>query len=206
METVMAVCIGIGLAAACGFRVFVPLLVMGIGVHTGSVPTSPGFAWVGSWPGLIALGTATVVEVVAYYVPWLDHALDTIASPAAAVAGTVAMAAVLPDMPGWLKWSSAVIAGGGPATVVQSGTVVTRALSGVTTGGLGNHVVSTGELIGAIVLATLALLVPIAAAIVAICVVVWVGKRMGRWVFRRSTPERVPPVNEGAVLADGGGI
>lgn len=185
MEILVAICAGIGLAAACGFRVFAPLLAMGIGVHAEAIAPGKGFEWVGSWPALIALGAATLTEVSAYYIPWLDHALDTIATPAALVAGTVAMGAVMPDMPGWLKWSSALIAGGGSAGVIQGGTVLTRTLSGATTGGLGNFVVSTGELIGAIVLAMLAILVPIVAALVVMILIMAIVKQLMRWMRRR---------------------
>jgi hypothetical protein len=36
--------------------------------------------WLGSDAALVAFATALVVEIGAYYVPWLDNALDTIAT------------------------------------------------------------------------------------------------------------------------------
>ena len=68
--------------------------------------------------GRIVLGVASVLEVGAYYIPVVDHLLDTIASPAAVVAGTVAAGALLPfgaEMHPAVKWAAALIAGGGAA-------------------------------------------------------------------------------------------
>lgn len=186
MDTLLSVCIGIGLSAACGFRVFVPLLVMNIASLSGHLTLAHGFEWIGSNPALIAFSVATCVEIGGYYIPWVDHALDTIATPAAIVAGTLVTASVVGDMSPFLKWTLAAIAGGGAAGLVQGTTVVTRAASALTTGGLGNPVVSTLELGGALLTSVLAVVVPIAAlALVALLLLVF-----GRKLFRRSrTPE-----------------
>src|SRR5258705_403728 len=143
METLFGVCMGIGLAAACGFRVFVPLLVMSIASLSGHLTLAPSFQWIGSYPALIAFSVATALEIAAYYVPWLDHLLDTIATPAAIVAGTVVTASMISGMSPFLQWTLAAIAGGGAAGLVQGATVLTRAASTATTGGLGNPLVAT---------------------------------------------------------------
>src|SRR6185503_12680871 len=119
METVLSICVGIGLSAACGFRIFVPLLALSIAALSGHVHLSSGFAWIGTTPALIALSVATALEIAAYYVPWLDHALDTIATPAAVIAGTMTTAALVTDVSPFLKWTLAIIAGGGAAGLVQ---------------------------------------------------------------------------------------
>src|SRR5262245_48542127 len=126
METVLAIALGLALSAACGFRVFLPLLGLGLAQATGHLTLASKFAWLGSTPALIILGVATVVEIAAYYIPWLDHLLDTIASPAAVVAGIVATAAVLTDVDPVWRWTLAVIAGGGLAATVQGSTVLAR--------------------------------------------------------------------------------
>src|SRR5436309_7251833 len=105
METVLSLLIGIGLSAACGFRVFVPLLVVSVASHTGHLHLSSGFEWMGSDAALIAFAVATVLEVAAYYIPWLDNLLDTIASPAAVIAGTMVTASLVTDMSPFLKRS-----------------------------------------------------------------------------------------------------
>jgi hypothetical protein len=122
---------------------------------------APGFEWIGTYPALIAFATATVIEVAAYFVPWLDNLLDAIATPTAVVAGVVATAAMITGMAPLLKWTLSVIAGGGAAGVVQASTVTVRAASTATTGGLGNPLVAISEFVSSIVTTVLAIIVPI---------------------------------------------
>ena len=130
-------------------------------------------AWLASDVALVAFATATVLEIVAYYVPWLDNLLDTIATPAAVTAGIMVTAAATPDLPPFLRWTLAIVAGGGTAGVVQASTALLRVKSSTFTAGAGNPVVATGELGGSIVLSLLALLAPLfALAVVAILLVV----------------------------------
>src|SRR5215471_8006470 len=117
--TILSICLGIGLSAACGFRVFVPLLVMNLASMSGHLTLAAGFAWIGSYPALIAFSVATVLEIAGYYIPWVDHLLDTIATPSAIIAGTIVTASVVTGMSPFLKWTLAVIAGGGAAALVQ---------------------------------------------------------------------------------------
>jgi hypothetical protein len=183
MELLSAIAAGIALAAACGFRVFLPLMATSIAARAGYIHPSGGFEWLDSNVALALFGAAAVAEVGAYYIPWLDHALDTIASPAAVIAGTIVAAAALGDVHPALKWSSALIAGGGAAAAVQGGTVATRAVSGGTTGGLGNPVVATFELVASIVMSILAIVVPILALILTIVLLFFVF-RVARRFFR----------------------
>jgi len=182
METLLAVALGLALSAACGFRVFVPLLALGAAQATGHLALAPKFAWLGSTPALIILGVATGLEIGAYYIPWLDHLLDTIASPAAIVAGIVATASVVTDIDPLWRWTLAVIAGGGLAGAVQGSTVLVRGLSTAASGGLTNPVVATGELGGAVAISIFALLVPlltlIAVVIGILLTVLWVRRRL----------------------------
>lgn len=179
-ETATAVALGVALAAACGFRVFLPLFGMGMAAHFGQLALAPDLRWAASTPALVALGTATVAEVAAYYIPWLDHALDVLASPAAVLAGVVASAAVLVDLPPLVRWGTALVAGGGAAGLVQGATVLARAKSGLVTGGAANPLVATAELAGALVVTLLALLLPVLALVVAAAVVVWAWRRRRR--------------------------
>ncbi len=160
-ELIISVIVGVGLSAACGFRVFIPPLVMCIAAKAGHVSFGAEFAWMETNVALVTFSIAAILEIGAYYIPWLDNALDTIAAPAAVVAGTMTTAAMLGDISPWLKWSLAAIAGGGAAGAVQVTTTVARGASSVLTGGLGNWVVSTGEGIGAVITAILAIVVPI---------------------------------------------
>jgi hypothetical protein len=169
VQTLLSVVLGIGLSAACGFRIFVPFLLVGVAARTGHVTLGDSFAWMSSTPALVILGVATVLEIGAYYVPWLDHALDVLATPSAVVAGVVMTASVVTGLDPMLKWTLALIAGGGIAATVQAVTVGTRKVSLVTTGGLANPIVSTMELAGAAGLAILAITLPL----LAFAVVVW---------------------------------
>jgi len=171
MDIVLSILIGIGLSAACGFRVFVPMAGLSLASITGHITLSPEFAWLGTWTALIAFSTATVLEIAAYYIPWLDNILDSLMTPAAIVAGIIATASVVADMSPFLKWTLAVIAGGGVAAVMQGGTVAIRASSSGATGGLANFSLSTVELIGAIIITILAFFLPIIAffLVIVIC-------------------------------------
>lgn len=182
IETLLSLCIGVGLSAACGFRVFVPLLVMSIASLMGWFEPMKGFEWLAIPSVCIGLAVATVCEIGAYYIPWVDNALDTIATPAAMVAGTLTTMAVSSgEMSQFASWAVAIIVGGGTATAVQMGTVAVRGLSTATTGGIANPVVSTGEWIGAIVVSVLSLIVPVLVVIVGIIAVVIVF----RWIKRK---------------------
>ena len=168
METAVSIALGIGLAAAVGFRVFLPLLIASIAAHTGHIHLDANFAWLGSLPAMTMLGVAAVVEVLAYYLPAVDNLLDTITTPLALAAGTIVSAAVITDLPPLIKWSTAIIAGGGVAAITQGVTTLVRAKSTAFTAGLGNPVISTVEMIAAVVVALLAVLAPlIAIALVA---------------------------------------
>ena len=190
MEIALAVIAGIGLSAACGFRVFVPLLLASIGVHTGYLSVGTSFNWLGSDWALVCLGVATVVEIVAYYVPWLDHALDTVATPAAVIAGSLLTMSQLQGVSGGanqgLNWVMSIIMGGGVALLVQLSTVLLRFASTATTGGLGNSVFSTGEHVLAVIFALLAILIPLLliAAFVGVCA----------WYIHRRSKMRKPAV------------
>ena len=175
METLLSILVGVGLSAACGFRVFIPPLVISIAAQAGHLTLSPGFAWMGTQPALIAFAVATVLEVAAYYVPWLDNLLDTISTPAAIVAGTVVTAAMVTGMSPFLKWTLAVIAGGGAAGLVQGSTVFARGLSTAATGGLANPIVATVELGGSILTSILSIVVPVLALLLLVVLAVVIG-------------------------------
>ena len=160
-ESLVSLALGLGLSAACGFRVFVPLLAISLAARHDYVQLSSGFSWMASDAALIVFATATLLEIGAYYVPWLDNFLDAVATPAAIVAGIVASASVFVDLPPLVKWSVALIGGAGAAGLVQGATVLLRLKSLATTGGAGNPVVSTAELAGSTATSLLAIAVPV---------------------------------------------
>lgn len=163
LETLTSLLMGLGLAAACGFRVFVPLFIMSLASHGGYLELSEGFAWIGTSPALLAFAVATLLEIGAYYIPWVDSVLDTLTVPAAIVAGSLVTASTLTGVDPFLSWTLAAIGGGGTAGLVQLTTTAARQASLLTTGGLANPIVSTAEATGSFLLATLAVLVPVIA-------------------------------------------
>lgn len=183
MDAFLSIVLGIALAAATGFRVFVPLLVAGLAARAGWLPLTDTFAWLDSTPALLMLGTAALLEALAYAIPGLDHLLDVLAGPVAVVAGAVASASVMADVSPALMWPLAIIAGGGIAGAVKGSAAVVRAQTGMATAGLGNPVVSTFETVGAIVLSVFALLLPIAALVAIVALLLWTMRKVGRFVF-----------------------
>ncbi|HSB78186.1 MAG TPA: DUF4126 domain-containing protein [Candidatus Methylomirabilis sp.] len=185
MDALFSIGLGLGLSAACGFRVFVPLLVMSIAALSGHLHLAPGFEWIGTVPALLAFATATLLEVLAYAIPWLDHVLDTLATPAAVLAAMLVSASVTEDSSPLLRWGIAVIAGGATAGVVQGATVLLRLQSAAATGGIGNPLISFLELIGAFTTAILALILPMAILFLLVVLCVLVFRASGRFLFGR---------------------
>lgn len=172
-EIILTILMGIGLSAASGFRIFVPFLIISIASLSGYLTLSEPFTWIGTVPALITFSVATIFEIAAYYIPWVDNILDTIASPVAIIAGIILVASVVSGMSPLLKWTLAIVAGGGIAGTIQTLTGVTRIASTTTTGGLGNPVVSSAELGGSVVLAAISVLVPLIAGIIVLILLVW---------------------------------
>jgi hypothetical protein len=183
-DLALSVALGIGLAAATGFRIFLPMLVTSIAANTGQLPLAESFAWLGTPTALIVLGVAALAEIFAYYVPGVDNLLDTLATPAALVAGTVISAAVITDLPPMVKWATAIIAGGGVAGLMQSTTALLRAKSTMFTGGVGNPVLATTEFGSSLIVSLLALAAPFIALLLVV-LFLWLALRFLLRLARR---------------------
>lgn len=152
------------------------------------IPVNENFEWLSGLPVLITTGIATIVEVLAYYIPFIDHLLDTISVPMATIAGSVLFASQFADLGTFPQWALALIAGGGTAATISSGFAGLRAASTATTGGLGNSVVGTAETAGSGIMTFLAIAAPVIAGICAIAIVisiVFFGRRIWR-KFRKN--------------------
>lgn len=178
IEWILSACVGVGLAACCGFRVFVPLLIAGIATRLGFLHPDGDFSWISSWPALLGLGVATVLEFVAYYIPWLDNALDAIATPAAVMAGTLLSTSFFNIDTPLLSWGLGLMLGGGSAGLIQAGTSLLRLGSTATTGGLGNPVVATGENVASVRFSLLAIFMPLVGVIVLGLIVLYFVSRI----------------------------
>lgn len=194
MEIAAGILLGIGLAASSGFRVFLPLLVTSIASQLGYLHLSPGFEWMGSWIALISFATATAAEITAYYIPWLDNALDTISGPLAMVAGTVLTASFITDVNPLVQWTLGIIVGGGTAGIVKVGASAARLTSTATTGGLGNAAVATSENILSFVMSIMAFVIRLITALIVIAIIVYLFRKFSelrekKWKFFRKEKE-----------------
>lgn len=194
VEALVGVAVGLGLAAAAGFRVFVPLLAVAVAARAGVIELSPGFVWLAETPSLAALGTATVLEVAAYAVPWLDQLLDLVATPAAMLAGMLATASVVVDLPPLIKWSAVLLAAGA-AGITQGATVFTRFKSTTLTAGAGNPAVATFELISAVVTSVFALFLPLLTLVAVLLLLLFFVRRAHGVIFGRRSAKAASTSN-----------
>ena len=175
----VAISLGLGLAAASGFRVFLPPLLLSGAINIGIVEPSGQLEMLDGWMSFSVLLLAVILEIGSYLIPWLDNVLDLVASPAAVVAGIAMMGSVIGAETSFdpiVQWTIAIVGGGGVSGTVQAGTVATRAVSTGTTGGLANPLISVFEAMMAVVVTLLALLAPLLCLIVVIIGTVYASK------------------------------
>lgn len=178
LDTIIGILLGISLSAAVGFRIFVPLLVMSLASLGDYLSLSSGFEWIGTFPALMIFSVATLFEIAAYFIPFIDNILDTIAAPTAVIAGTIVMASTIVELEPLFKWTLAIIAGGGAAGLVQSLTTLTRGTSSITTSGLGNPIISATETGASVGISIFAIIFPLAFGAIIILFLIWVGKKV----------------------------
>lgn len=193
LSYVLSAFIGIGLAAATGFRVFLPMFAVSLASYFHWIPMNEHFEWLSGLPALITTGIATIAEILAYYIPFVDHLLDAISVPLATVAGSVLFASQFADLGTFPQWGLALIAGGGTAATISSGFAGIRAASTATTGGLGNSVVGTTETAGAGIMAILAMAAPVIAALFAVILIILIVV-FGRKIWRKFRKKNVEPL------------
>lgn len=164
-ETLISICLGIGLSASVGFRVFLPLFALSLAAYFDVWQLNESWQWVGSTTALITLGVATLAEIIAYFIPYIDNLLDSIAVPLAGIAGTVVMLSTVANLDPVITWSLAIIAGGGTAAAIAGTSGTTRLASTVTTAGVANPLVSTLETGTSLIMSIISIFMPIVAVI-----------------------------------------
>ncbi len=184
-DTIISVFLGIGLAASVGFRVFLPLFALSLASYFNVWELNDSWEWIGSLAAVIALGVAMLVEIFAYFIPWVDNILDSVAVPLAAIAGTAVMVSTVADLDPIVTWALAIIAGGGTATAIKGAGATGRLASTATTGGLGNPIISTVETGTAVVVSTASIFAPILAAVLVIIILVIIFT-----IYRKLRPAR----------------
>jgi hypothetical protein len=160
--------------------VFIPMLAGALASRFGLIHLSESMTWLSSLPAIILFGTAAVAEVVAYYIPFVDNLLDTIATPLSVGAGTVLAASILPvngNEP--LRWVVGLLAGGSAAGVIQLGTGLLRLFSSEATVGTGNAVVATSENAAAVTGSVLSFFIPVVIALLLVVLIGWIVVRLG---------------------------
>ncbi len=167
---------GIALSACAGFRVFIPMLAGALAGHFNIISLPNDMEWLSSWPAIACFGTAAVAEVSAYYIPFIDNLLDTIATPLSVGAGTVLASSILPigDQEPLVRWGIGFLAGGSVAGTIQMGTGLLRLFSSKATLGTGNAIVATTENAAALSISALSFFIPVVIAILVIALIVWI--------------------------------
>ncbi|PIA77394.1 hypothetical protein BFR04_08070 [Gaetbulibacter sp. 4G1] len=186
IETIISICLGVGLAASVGFRVFLPLFALSLASYFDVWQLNESWQWIGSTTALITLGVATLVEIFAYFIPYIDNLLDSIAVPLAALAGTAVMMSTVADLSPVVTWSLAIIAGGGTAAAIAGTSSTTRLASTATTGGLGNPIVSSLETGTSIVMSIVSIFLPVI-AIILVAIILFIIFRLYK-KFRPTNP------------------
>ncbi len=184
-ETIISIFLGIGLAASVGFRIFLPLFALSLASYFDVWDLNENWQWLGSLAAVITFGVATLVEIFAYFIPFVDNLLDGFAVPLAAIAGTAVMVSTVADLDPVVTWSLAIIAGGGTATAIKGAGATGRLASSASTGGMGNPLVSTIETGTAIVVTTASIFSPILAAVLVIIILFIIFK-----VYRMLRPKK----------------
>lgn len=184
-ETMLSIFLGVGLAASVGFRVFLPLFALSLAAYFGTWELNESWQWIGSLAALLTLGVATVIEVFAYFIPWIDNLLDSIAIPLAAIAGTAVMVSTVAGLDPVVTWSLAIIAGGGTATAIKGAGATGRLASTATTGGFANPVVATVETGTAVAVTAASIFAPMLAAILVIIILVIIFR-----IYRKLRPKK----------------
>lgn len=175
-ETILSIFLGVGLSTAVGFRIFVPLFALSLASYFELIPLNESWEWIGNSNTLIIVAIATLFEVFAYFIPWFDNLLDTIAVPLAAIAGTLVMVSTIVDLSPAFTWALAIIAGGGTASIVQGATTTTRLASTTTTGGIANPLITTVETGGAVAMSAFAIFFPFIAIILVVLLLLFLKK------------------------------
>jgi hypothetical protein len=187
LDTFLELMLAISLSAASGFRVFVPLLSLSAAAVIGHLDLPTRFDWIENPQALGLFAIATILEIIGYSIPWLDHALDVIATPAAIISGTVVAASLAPEMDPLVQWTLALVAGGATAGITKGIMNVLRGVSTTATGGLTNPVFSAIELVISIVLSGLAITVPVVAGGLVILILGFAIYRIWRFFATRQS-------------------
>lgn len=180
MNALISLSIGVGLSTSTGFRVLVPFACLSAAALYGGFALPAEMVWLDSLPVFIGLLVATVLEIAAFYVPWVNDVLDTIEFPAAVIAGTYLTGSFAADLPTLLQWSTALAVGGGAAGTIQGMTGITRLATNSATGGCASPVTASLEWMSSVMLSILSLTLPLLALVLVVMVLLFALRRLSK--------------------------
>jgi hypothetical protein len=178
---VFALLMGFSLAATCGLRAFLPLLIISIGAKAGIITLSQSFDWMQSWPALICFGSATLIEIVGDKFPVVDHFLDSIGIVIRPVAGALAATSLIQGLDPLTTLVIGIIMGSAIAGVTHTIKASTRLASTAFTAGIANPLLSLLEDVATFFTGALSLVLPWITAIAVVVALIVAG----RIAFRR---------------------
>ena len=159
MDFLLNLIMGICLSATSGFRIFVPFLFISFASLNGDLSLSEGFTWIASYPALIIFFVLTIAEIIGYYNPWIDDALDLLTTTLSLFSGLLIIRIFIIDTNPFFAWGISLVIGIAAALTVQFLTDKARTLTAFFKSGYGNPVVSTAELFFAILFSVLTIYV-----------------------------------------------
>ncbi len=205
MITVVQLMMGVSLAACCGLRAWMPMLIVGLLAKACYVELSPTFSFLARNDALIIFGVATVLELVGDKVIVIDHFLDAVGTIVRPTVGTVLASSMLTKVDPLVATTFGLIAGGSTAFTIHAGKSLLRAkCSGLAHFhvGVGNAALSTVEdvlAVGGVLLAAFVPVVAFVLAMGAVALMTWMvvhtvrtgvnlWKFLANWRSRKSMP------------------
>jgi hypothetical protein len=171
---------GLGLSGAAGLNAWLPAFAGALLTRLGVVELGEPFDELSKTPALVVLGVLTVADFVGDKIPAVDHVLHSIGTVIAPISGTVLFAGETDA-----SLIVSLLAGGSTAGAVHAARSAVRPLSTVTTGGIGNPVLSLLEDLGSALLTLFAFVVPVLAVLAVVAVLV-----LGLVLWRRARLRR----------------
>ena len=183
-ETFLSLATGLGLSTAAGFNAYLPLLITGVLARTTDLITLDAPFDRLEEPAVLGVVAAVgIVDFIGDKVPVVDHVLHAIGLVVAPIAGAFLALGVTSDTD--LVPAVALISGAVAAGATQGARTSVRPLSTVSTGGIGNPVLSLGEDGLSATLSFAAIIVPLVALVLVVGVVVLIVWAVARALRRR---------------------
>ncbi|MCW3097173.1 MAG: putative transrane protein [Chthonomonadaceae bacterium] len=203
ITTLVQLMMGVSLAACCGLRAWMPMLIVSLLAKAGYVHLSPSFSFLARNDALIIFGVATVLELLGDKVIVIDHFLDAIGTVVRPAVGTVLASSMLTHLDPLAATTLGLIAGGTSAFTIHAGKTVIRAKSSLLAhfhAGVGNAALSILEDVCTVGGVFLAVFVPGLAFVLALLVMafmIWmivhlIRKGASLWALLTNRKSRKP--------------